>query len=85
MGVFINCPSREGYLYVLVYIDHASKYTWLYGLKNKNQALDCLKHLIEVKLVQINIKMKHYHADGTGELVGGDAKRYLESHGIGYL
>jgi hypothetical protein len=27
MGVFINCPSREGYLYTLVYTDHASKYT----------------------------------------------------------
>jgi hypothetical protein len=28
MGVFINCPSRDGYLYTLVYTDHASKYTW---------------------------------------------------------
>jgi hypothetical protein len=28
MRVFINCPSRDGYLYTLVYTDHASKYTW---------------------------------------------------------
>ena len=44
MGVFINSPSREGYMYVLVYTDHASKYTWMYGLKSKDQAIDCLKH-----------------------------------------
>jgi hypothetical protein len=70
MGVFLNCPSRDGYLYVLVYTDHASKYTWLYGLKNKDQANDCLQHLVEVRLPALGIQMRHYHADGAGELVG---------------
>jgi hypothetical protein len=42
----VHLQFREEYLYALVYTDHASKYAC--GLKNKNQAIDCLKHLIEV-------------------------------------
>jgi hypothetical protein len=84
MGVFINSPSREGYVYTLVYTDHASKYTWLYGLKTKDQALDCLKHLINVKLPKAGIRMKHYHSDGAGELIGSPTTDYLDSLGITY-
>ncbi len=84
MGVFINCPSRDGYLYTLVYTDHASKYTWLYGLKSMDQAWDCLKHLITVRLPKLGIQMKHYHSDGAGELIGAPTTDYLDNMEISY-
>ena len=84
MGIFTNQPSRDGFIYTLVFTDHASKYTWLYGLKNKDQAVTCLKHLIEVRLPKLGITMKHYHGDGAGELIGSKTTEYLVSRGISY-
>jgi hypothetical protein len=72
------------FIYTLVYTEHASKYTWLYGLKNKDQAVTCLKHLIEVRLPKLGITMKHYHGDGAGELIGSKTTEYLVSRGISY-
>ncbi len=66
MGVFINCLSREGFIYVLVFTYHANKYTWLYGSRNKDEALDCLKDLVMVQLKRIDVKLKHYDANGAG-------------------
>jgi hypothetical protein len=39
----------------------------MYGLKSKDGALDCLKHLNNVKLSKAGIRMKHYHSDEAGE------------------
>jgi hypothetical protein len=81
MGVFLNCPSCEGYLYT----DHASKYSWLYGLKNKDQAINFLQHSVKVRLPALGIKMRHYHADGTGESVGKSTLVNLNRNHITYL
>jgi hypothetical protein len=68
-----------------VYTDHASKYTWLYGLKNKDQAIDCLQHLVEeVRLSALGIQMRHCHADGAGELVGKSTLAYLDRNHVTY-
>ena len=71
-------------MYVLVYTDHASKYTWLYGLKQKDQAIDCLKHLLEVRLPKAGITMMHHNCDRTRELMGKETVDYLDSRGISY-
>jgi hypothetical protein len=54
----------------------------MYGLKSKDGALDCLKHLINVKLPKAGIQMKHYHSDGAGELIGSPTTDYLDTLGI---
>ena len=56
----------------------------MYGLKSKDGALDCLKHLINVKLPKAGIQMKHYHSDGAGELIGSPTTDYLDTLGISY-
>ena len=30
IAVFINCPSRQGYRYVVTFVDHATKMLWSY-------------------------------------------------------
>lgn len=32
MGIFTNQPSRNGFIYTLIFTDHTSKYTWLNGI-----------------------------------------------------
>jgi hypothetical protein len=55
-----------------------------HGLKEKSEALENLKRYIEVDSKVIGYKVKHYRADGAGELVGRETIEYLESHGISY-
>lgn len=84
ISVYINCPSREGYRYVLLFTCRVTKYMWPYGLKDKHEKtiLTCVKDLCENILPRFNkfgveYKWKHYHTDGAKELQGESIKSYL--------
>ncbi len=66
-----SVPSRHGYVYVLTFTDHASKKSKSYPLINRSGdiILFCLRDYIQMELVTRDARMRHYHADGDGELV----------------
>ena len=81
VAVYLNCPSRQGYRYVLMLTDVATKMIWEYPLVNRtgSDVLSCLKHLVECVLPGYpgNHQLLHYHADGGAELIDQSVKGYL--------
>ena len=66
------------------FTDHASKYVTAYGLKKKSEAVKNLKKCIEIDSKKLGESVKHYHADGAGELVGRETLDYLDALGVAY-
>ncbi len=50
IAVFKKCPSREGYLYTVQFLDHATKYVWVYPIKTRDEFIEKLRDLIDVQL-----------------------------------
>ncbi len=75
IAVFVNCESREGYKYVVCFVDHATKYSWVYPKKTRDEYIEKLRHFIETKLRSHRSKIKHYHADGGAELISSRCLR----------
>ena len=60
-------PSINGSAYYVIFIDHFSKYVWLYPMKNKydvSQIFPIFKSLVEN---QMNTKIKTLYFDNVGE------------------
>ena len=84
IAVFKNCPSREGYLYVIQFLDHATKYCWVYPMKTRDESIEKLRDLVDVQLKRFQVKIKHYHADGAAELIGKQVVQILKREGATY-
>ena len=52
--------------------------TWIFLMKRKNDAWTCIKEM-EPPYRAKGVKLKHYHTDGAGDLIGQDVKEYLRS------
>jgi hypothetical protein len=81
IAVYLNCESREGYKYCLVFTDVATKMFWQYPLKERTGkgVLRCVTHLVEVefrKFPGTHVWQK-YHADGGKELIDSSVQKYL--------
>ncbi len=50
IAVFINCPSREGYRYVVQFLDHATKHSWVYPMTDRDEFIEKLRDFVDVKL-----------------------------------
>ena len=82
ISVYLNCPSRQGYKYVLLFTDIATKMIWEYPLKERSgdEVLRCVKDFVEVQLAKFpghHHRLAHYHADGGKELIDQRVKTYL--------
>ncbi len=67
--MFVNCESREKYKYVVCFLDHATKFSWVYSMKTRDEFIENLRHLIDTELHSHRAKIKHYHADDGAELI----------------
>jgi len=65
ISVYLNCPSKEGWKYMLVFTDEATKMFWSYGLfeRTTDAVLVCLKDLYEKQLCDGEV-IKLFHSDG---------------------
>ncbi len=63
LAVFVNCESREEYKYVVCLLDHATKMSWVYPMKTRDEYFEKLCYFVDVELHRLNVKIKHYHAD----------------------
>ena len=84
IAVFVNCPSREGYKYVVCFTDHATKFSWVYPMKLRDEYIEKLRHLVDVELHSHRAKLKHYHADGGAELISKQVLTLLKREGSRY-
>ena len=84
--VSYSVPSREGYVYVLTFTDHASKKSKSYPLINRTGdiILFCLRDYIQTELATRDVRLRHYHADGGGELICKLVLAELKSRGATY-
>lgn len=60
-------PSSNGYSYYIDFIDAFSKYTWLYLLKNKSDALNAFELSQNYVTTQLNLTIKVVQSDFEGE------------------
>ena len=82
VSVYLNCPSREGYKYQLVFTDEATKMFWTYPLRERttDAVLVCLKDLHDSKLQKGEV-IKLFHSDGGAELITERVRLYLKLKG----
>ncbi|KAF7824227.1 Retrovirus-related Pol polyprotein from transposon TNT 1-94 [Senna tora] len=66
--------SSRGYKYYIMFIDAFSKYTWIYLLKAKSDALEAFQ------LFKLNTKIKALQSDSGGEYRA--FSKFLQTHGI---
>jgi transposase InsO family protein len=72
--------SVDGFCYYVIFIDHFSKYVWLYPLKLKSDVSRIFKNLVEN---QFNCKIKTFYSDNGGEFV--KLRFFFQQHGISHL
>jgi hypothetical protein len=81
ISIYLNCPSRQGYKYALVFTDIATKMFWEYPLSTRSgpEVFRCLKHLCETVLTgyEGDFQIQNYHADGGKELITDQIKSYM--------
>jgi hypothetical protein len=82
--VFINCPSRKGYRYVVQFLDHATKHSWVYPMTDRDEFIEKLRNFVDVKLRRHGAKIRHYHADGGAELISKKVLAILKREGARY-
>ena len=73
-------PSTSGARYFLLFIDDYSRYTWIYFLSTKDQALSTFITFRKMIENQLNSTIKCIQSDNGGEFIA--FKPYLEAHGI---
>ena len=71
-------------MYVVQFLDHATKYAWVYPMKTRDEFVEKLRDLIDVKLKSHGVKIKHYHADGGAELISKLVLALLKREGARY-
>lgn len=62
--------SRNGYRYYVTFVDHYSRFTWLYLLKTKGEVETVFKHFKSLVENQFNARIKSFQSDWGGEYRG---------------
>lgn len=73
-------PSRGGYSYYVYFVDAHTRYTWIYMLKHKSDALNTFKLFQSYAITQFNSQIKDIQSDFRGEF--RPFTRYLNELGI---
>ena len=74
--------SVNGFRYYVIFVDHFTRFTWLYPLKYKSEVFSkflLFKAFVET---QFSTKIKTSRSDGGGEYTSTEFKSFLSQHGI---
>ena len=74
--------SLDGYLYYVIFIDHFSKYVWLYPMKNKSDVFNIFAQFKTIVEKHFNLPILTFFSDNGGEFV--KLKHFLATHGISH-
>jgi transposase InsO family protein len=82
--IFLNTTSLEGYKYVLLLMDQASKYVWSYPLKSRTgtEVAAAVRTFLTRDLPPLRLSIRYFHSDGGSELIGEQVRSLLREKGI---
>lgn len=75
-------PSYSGNHFAMVLVDDHSRYTWIYFLKEKSEALSKFVEFTEAIEKEFGQKIKCLRSDNGGEFMSTDFFQYCDSNGI---
>ena len=67
---------------MITFIDDSSKYSWVYIIKNKNDAFETFRKWRDMIEAQYEKKIKILRTDNGGEYVNRSFKIFLDSNNI---
>lgn len=73
----------DGYKYYIIFVDHFTKYTWVYPLKNKSDSLTIFTRFQNLVENFFQLKIKQFFSDNGGEYL--KLASHLSSCGISHL
>jgi len=74
--------SVNGYKYYVVFVDHFTRYSWIYPLKSKTDVVTIFPNFHSKVETMFSYKVKSLYTDGGTEYI--KLKPYLNSHGISH-
>ena len=74
--------SFDGFRYYVLFVDHYTRFTWLYLLKSKSKAFIKFTHFKAIVETQFSAKIKIFRSDRGGEYTSNVFKIYLLQQGI---
>jgi transposase InsO family protein len=78
----MNPVMPGGAKYFALFKDDAFSFQVIYCIKQKSQALECLKKFLNRMQQETGHKIKVLRSDRGGEYTGGEFQKFLEAHGI---
>ena len=76
--------SINGYKYYILFVDHYSRFSWLYLLKSKSEAFTKSVHFNAMVANQFSLNIKTFRSDDGGEFTSNEFKTCLSNHGIAH-
>jgi transposase InsO family protein len=74
--------TEGGQRYFITMIDDASRYCYVYLLKNKDEALNCFQTYKAEVENQLEKKIKHFRSDCGGDYFSNEFDLFCAEHGI---
>ncbi|CAN0899653.1 Retrovirus-related Pol polyprotein from transposon RE1 [Linum grandiflorum] len=74
--------SRLGYRYFALFIDHATRYTWIYFLRMKSELEAVATEFVNMIQTQFSKSVKIIRSDTEGEFNSASLHAFYKSHGI---
>ena len=77
-----SSPSYSGLRYMMVVVDDFSRYSWVYFLENKSEALTYFMRFKMMVEKEFSSTIKCLLTDNGGEFLSHEFSRFCEEHGI---
>lgn len=74
--------SVDGYKYYVLFVDHYTRYTWMFPMKTKSQVAQIFPAFRMLVENRFNTKITTLYSDNGGEFIG--LRSYLATHGISH-
>lgn len=78
----MQTTTAQGKRYILTFIDDFSKYTTIYLLKEKSEAIEKFKKFYQLTRNQFGFGIKALRSDREGEYTGTEFNKFLHKNGI---
>ena len=75
--------SVDGFKYYVIFVDHFTRYTWLYPLKQKSQVFTVFTTFKNLVKNQFSLIIRTLYTDNGGEYIG--LRTFLSGHGISHM